>query len=220
MNHDAEGKLVLKPKVLKRDDFAQGGLVCAPIRETATMPQDRVAKKLAHAKAALRGSSALPRPASSGPDDGAGAAARLISKPEVLDRVGVTYPTLWEWMRKGRFPRSRELGGKAARGKVCWLESEIEDWIVSRPIRRLKGDADAPARSSMEKKENRGPGDDQRAAEDCKALRLSNPYSQPRAKYSPVTAPEPRLVALVGGRVRHGACRRMLKSLKRGAGGR
>lgn len=61
---------------------------------------------------------------------------RLISKPEVLDRVGVTYPTLWLWMREGKFPRSRELGGKAA-----WIESEIDAWIANRPVRRLKGDA-------------------------------------------------------------------------------
>ena len=66
----------------------------------------------------------------------AAAQARLISKPEVLDRVGVTYPTLWVWMREGKFPRSRDLGGKA-----CWLESEINDWITNRPVRRLKGDA-------------------------------------------------------------------------------
>lgn len=62
-------------------------------------------------------------------------AIRLISKPEVLDRVGVTYPTLWSWMREGRFPRSRELGGKAA-----WIESEVEAWIAALPVRRLKGD--------------------------------------------------------------------------------
>jgi prophage regulatory protein len=61
---------------------------------------------------------------------------RLISKPEVLDRVGVTYPTIWAWMREGKFPRSRELGGKAA-----WIESEINAWIANRPVRRLKGDA-------------------------------------------------------------------------------
>ena len=60
---------------------------------------------------------------------------RLISKPEVLDRVGVTFPTLWAWMRAGVFPRSRDLGGRA-----CWLESEIDAWIENRPIRRLKGD--------------------------------------------------------------------------------
>jgi prophage regulatory protein len=60
---------------------------------------------------------------------------RLILKPEVLDRTGVTYPTIWQWMREGKFPRSRELGGKSA-----WVESEVTRWILSRPIRRLKGD--------------------------------------------------------------------------------
>lgn len=65
-----------------------------------------------------------------------GGVIRLISKPEVLDRVGVSYPTLWAWMREGKFPRSRQLGGKAA-----WVESEIEDWITALPVRRLKGDA-------------------------------------------------------------------------------
>ena len=61
---------------------------------------------------------------------------RLLSKPEVLDRIGVTYVTLWSWMQQGKFPRSRQLGGKAA-----WLENEIEDWIAELPVRRLKGDA-------------------------------------------------------------------------------
>ena len=61
---------------------------------------------------------------------------RLLSKPEVLDRVGVTYPTLWSWMQRGKFPRSRQLGGKAA-----WIEAEIEEWINALPVRRLKGDA-------------------------------------------------------------------------------
>lgn len=62
-------------------------------------------------------------------------AVRLISKPEVLDRVGVTFPTIWKWMREGKFPRSRELGGKS-----CWIESEVEAWINALPTRRLKGD--------------------------------------------------------------------------------
>jgi predicted DNA-binding transcriptional regulator AlpA len=69
------------------------------------------------------------------PPDEAAIQVRLISKPEVLDRVGVTYPTLWSWMREGKFPRARELGGKAA-----WVGSEIERWIVALPTRRLKGD--------------------------------------------------------------------------------
>jgi predicted DNA-binding transcriptional regulator AlpA len=61
--------------------------------------------------------------------------ARLLSREEVLARVGVSYPTLWTWMRAGNFPRARAMGGR-----IGWLESEIEEWIVTRPIKRLKGD--------------------------------------------------------------------------------
>jgi predicted DNA-binding transcriptional regulator AlpA len=63
---------------------------------------------------------------------------RLLSKPEVLDRVGVTYQTIWAWMRTGKFPRSRVIGGK-----ICWLENEIEAWMKALPKSRLKGDAEA-----------------------------------------------------------------------------
>jgi prophage regulatory protein len=60
---------------------------------------------------------------------------RLILREELIDRVGVSYVTVWNWMRAGTFPRSRGIGGRTA-----WIESEIADWIASRPIRRLKGD--------------------------------------------------------------------------------
>ena len=79
---------------------------------------------------------------------------RLISKPEVLDRVGVTFPTIWLWMREGKFPRSRELGGKSA-----WIEAEIDAWINERPVRRLKGDGDHPIKKApnMNLRPRRGP---------------------------------------------------------------
>ena len=67
---------------------------------------------------------------------------RLLSKPEVLDRVGVTFPTLWKWMLAGKFPRSRNLFD----GKVAWVESEVEEWISSLPIQPLKGDEEAARR--------------------------------------------------------------------------
>jgi predicted DNA-binding transcriptional regulator AlpA len=41
-------------------------------------------------------------------------------------------------MRKGKFPRARSIGGKSV-----WIESEIEAWIATRPVRRLKGDGEA-----------------------------------------------------------------------------
>ncbi len=65
---------------------------------------------------------------------------RLLSKAQVLQRVPFTYPTLWSWMRKGLFPRARQVGGK-----TCWLESEINAWITAQPLRRFKGDAEAEA---------------------------------------------------------------------------
>jgi predicted DNA-binding transcriptional regulator AlpA len=60
---------------------------------------------------------------------------RLLHKGEVLAIVGVTYPTLWAWMRQGRFPRSRIVGGKS-----MWLSTEVEHWLAGLPVRRLKGD--------------------------------------------------------------------------------
>ncbi len=60
---------------------------------------------------------------------------RLIPKREVMARVGVTYVTIWRWMREGTFPRSRVVGYQS-----MWFESEVDAWIADRPIRELKGD--------------------------------------------------------------------------------
>ena len=69
------------------------------------------------------------------PQDG----VKLLAKREVLARVGVTFPTIWKWMRAGTFPRSRRLGsGKGA--KCVWYESEINAWATTLPIQPLKGD--------------------------------------------------------------------------------
>jgi predicted DNA-binding transcriptional regulator AlpA len=61
--------------------------------------------------------------------------ARLLDKPEVMAITGVSFPTIWTWMRDGKFPRSRIVGGKS-----MWLSTEIEAWIAALPVRRLKGD--------------------------------------------------------------------------------
>lgn len=68
--------------------------------------------------------------------DGAPPASRFITRGEVLDRVGVSFVTVWKWMRSDMFPRGREVGGR-----TMWIETEVERWIQSRPVRRLKGDA-------------------------------------------------------------------------------
>lgn len=60
---------------------------------------------------------------------------RLVSKPEVLDRTGVSYVTIWGWMQQGKFPRSRTVGRE-----IFWVAKEVDDWILSRPLAQLKGD--------------------------------------------------------------------------------
>jgi predicted DNA-binding transcriptional regulator AlpA len=47
----------------------------------------------------------------------------------VLERVGRTFPTIWAWMRAGKFPRARDLGGRPA-----WIEREMDEWIASLPV--------------------------------------------------------------------------------------
>jgi prophage regulatory protein len=64
------------------------------------------------------------------------AAPKLLSRKEVLERVPLSYPTIWKKMQAGEFPRSRDIGGKGA-----WIESEIDRWITKRPVVKLKADA-------------------------------------------------------------------------------
>jgi predicted DNA-binding transcriptional regulator AlpA len=56
----------------------------------------------------------------------------MIFKPEVIKRVGFTFPTLWKWMRDGKFPLSFDIGSKTA-----WREDEIDAWLASRPRSQL-----------------------------------------------------------------------------------
>ncbi len=65
---------------------------------------------------------------------------RLLDRHEILAITGVSYPTVWAWMCDGRFPRSREVGGRS-----MWLSSEIECWLANLPRRRLKGDREPSA---------------------------------------------------------------------------
>ena len=69
---------------------------------------------------------------------------RLLSKSEILAITNVTFPTIWQWMRDGKFPRSRVSGGSAS-SKSMWLSTEIEDWLAGLPVRPLKGDAPSEA---------------------------------------------------------------------------
>lgn len=58
---------------------------------------------------------------------------RFIYKPEVVERVGKTFVTIWRWMGGGKFPTARTVGGQ-----IAWLESDIDEWMESLPLRQYK----------------------------------------------------------------------------------
>lgn len=64
-------------------------------------------------------------------------AQRLLFRADILAMTGFSYATLWNWMRDGKFPRSR-VAGKGY--KTVWLASEVEEWMAGLPTRPLKGD--------------------------------------------------------------------------------
>jgi prophage regulatory protein len=53
---------------------------------------------------------------------------KLLRKPQVLERVGVSGSTLWRMQKRGQFPDSVQISP----GTVGWFASDVEDWIVSR----------------------------------------------------------------------------------------
>lgn len=74
------------------------------------------------------------------PTTGSKKPIQLLTRLEVIDRVKLTYPTILNWMRVGKFPRSRAVGGR-----VAWVESEIDDWITNLPVAYVKTDEDDAA---------------------------------------------------------------------------
>ena len=92
----------------------------------------------ANARAA-RNAPMAPAPAATRMSAG-GKPRRLVYKPEVLDRVGRSYTTIWAWMNEGKFPQSVMVGAQ-----VAWHEHEIDEWIDARPHRQRTGDPKAVA---------------------------------------------------------------------------
>jgi predicted DNA-binding transcriptional regulator AlpA len=58
---------------------------------------------------------------------------RLLTKPEVLAKTGLSFPTIWRMMRRQAFPRSRQVASRP-----MWLNSEVDAWIRALPLVKLK----------------------------------------------------------------------------------
>jgi prophage regulatory protein len=53
---------------------------------------------------------------------------KILRRPAVVERVGLSSTTIWRMERAGQFPRSIHLGPNS----VGWREHDIEAWIAER----------------------------------------------------------------------------------------
>ena len=55
---------------------------------------------------------------------------RFLRIGQVIDKVGLSRPTIWRLERAGEFPKRRQLGKRS----VGWVEEEVEEWMQSRVV--------------------------------------------------------------------------------------
>lgn len=55
-------------------------------------------------------------------------ATQLIRLPQIIAMTGMSKPTIYHWMRNGKFPKNIRLGERS----VVWLLSDVEKWIESK----------------------------------------------------------------------------------------
>src|SRR5262249_8832045 len=63
---------------------------------------------------------------------------RVLSRTQMLELVGVSYASVWTWIKAGTFPPGRALSS-GTNGRIVWLEHEVNQWMLSRPARAPKG---------------------------------------------------------------------------------
>lgn len=58
-------------------------------------------------------------------------AEKLLRRPEVEACTGLSRSTLYDWMKRGKFPQPVKLGARI----VAWRESDVRAWLESRETR-------------------------------------------------------------------------------------
>jgi prophage regulatory protein len=63
---------------------------------------------------------------------------KIVREEKCEEVTGLSRTTRWRLEKLGRFPKRRQLGDNS----VGWLQSELDEWLASRPIvDRKHGDA-------------------------------------------------------------------------------
>lgn len=55
-------------------------------------------------------------------------AIKFLRMPEVLDRVGISRPTLYRMISAGKFPKPVRIGERSS----GWINREIDAWVEGR----------------------------------------------------------------------------------------
>ena len=58
-------------------------------------------------------------------------AETLLRRPDVETRTGLSHSTIYDWIKKGEFPKPVKLGTRI----VAWKESDIAAWMEARETR-------------------------------------------------------------------------------------
>ena len=66
---------------------------------------------------------------------------KILRKPALLAKTGLSYPTLYRRIQDGTFPQPVELGPNS----VGWIEEEVDAWIKSRRRAPAKLEHEKPA---------------------------------------------------------------------------
>lgn len=56
---------------------------------------------------------------------------KLLRRPEVEARTGLSRSTIYDWIKRGEFPQPVKLGTRL----VAWRESDVTAWLESRETR-------------------------------------------------------------------------------------
>ena len=67
---------------------------------------------------------------------------KMISKRGLLGLIPLSYPTIWQLMRRGKFPKSVKLGD-GPNAKVAWYLDEVSTYQAGLQRTELKPAADA-----------------------------------------------------------------------------
>ncbi|MBA2558123.1 MAG: AlpA family phage regulatory protein [Chloroflexi bacterium] len=56
---------------------------------------------------------------------------RILRRPDIEVRTGLSRSTIYAWMASGDFPKPVALGARL----VGWRESDIEAWMAAREVK-------------------------------------------------------------------------------------